>query len=162
MAKEGGTPRSLGVSFSEDDNALVNGVANETYAIGFFGCSYYFENSKRLKAVPIVNPESGRPVPPTPENIESGEYAPFSRPLFIYVSLRSLRSPAMKKFVEFYLDNADTLAEQVDYVSLPDEIYEQAEIHYEDRLVGTHFLTPQLQKRSGPLVDLYVEANLVK
>ena len=162
VAKESGTPRSEGVSFSEDDNALVNGVANETYAIGFFGCSYYFENQDKLKAVEIVNPKTRTAVAPTPEAIESGEYAPFSRPLFIYVSVDSLKSPALKKFVEFYIDNAGQLAKQVGYVALPEGIYDLAMEHFEDRLAGTHFLTSDLQKRSGALAKLYDESNLVK
>lgn len=162
VAKKSGTPRSKGVSFSEDDNVLVTAVKSEKYAIAFFGCSYYFENKDSLKAVKIVNPKTGDAVSPTPETIETGKYAPFSRPLFIYVNINSLRSPAVKKFVEFYLDNAGDLAEQVDYVALPEELYDRAIMHFEDRLTGTHFLTSDLKKRSGSLTELYNEDARVK
>ena len=38
---------------SEDDNVLVQGVANDRNALGYFGFAYYVENQKKLKAVPI-------------------------------------------------------------------------------------------------------------
>ena len=161
VAKDGGTPLSDGVSFSEDDNILVTGVAGEKGAIGFFGAAYLFENQDKLKAVKIVNPESGNAVAPTPETIKNGQYAPFSRPLFIYVNVESLKSPAMKKFVEFYLENAGSLAERVGYVALPDSIYELARAHYEERLTGTHFLTKDGKKRTGLLAESYKSENLV-
>ena len=105
------------MSVSEDDNVLVTGVAGEKGAIGFFGASYYFSNADKIRAVKIVNPETGEAVAPTPETIESGEYAPFSRPLFIYVNSESLKRPEMRKFVGFYLDHGAELATQVDYVA---------------------------------------------
>ena len=149
------------MSVSEDDNVLVTGVAGEKGAIGFFGASYYFANSNKIKAVPIVNPETGVAVAPTAQTIESGEYAPFSRPLFIYVSDQSLKRPEMKQFIEFYLENAAHLAEKVDYVSLPEDLYQRARRNSQDRRTGTHFLTPSLEKRTGTLAELYTSENLV-
>ncbi|MBC8874326.1 MAG: PstS family phosphate ABC transporter substrate-binding protein [Planctomycetes bacterium] len=148
------------MSVSEDDNVLVTGVAGEKGAIGFFGASYYFANIDKIKAVKIVNPD-GKAVAPTRETIASGEYAPFSRPLFIYVKLDSLKRPEVKQFIEFYLKNAASLATKVDYVPLPDEIYELARNHYQDRLTGTHFLTREMEKRSGTIAELYTSENLV-
>jgi len=157
-----GQVRSEGVSFSEDDNALVEGVARDPNAVGFFGFAYYIGNKGKLKDVAIVNPETGEAVAASHETIESGEYAPFSRPLFIYLKVKSLQSPAMKKFVEYYLSNAATAAESVGYVALPKAIYAKAASHYQNRLTGTHYLTEELEKRHGPLAEVYVEANLIK
>lgn len=39
---------------SADDNFLVTGVANDTYALGYFGFAYYAENNDKLKAVAIA------------------------------------------------------------------------------------------------------------
>src|SRR5688572_27807621 len=39
---------------SEDDNVLVQGVANDVGALGYFGYAYYAENKGKLKAVPVV------------------------------------------------------------------------------------------------------------
>lgn len=149
------------MSVSEDDNVLVTGVAGEKGAIGFFGASYYFANKDKIKAVKIVDPKTNVAVAPTPDTIESGEYAPFSRPLFIYIKDDSLKRPEVKQFIEFYLKNAPSLAKKVDYVPLPDAIYDLARSHYEDRLMGTHFLTSELEKRSGTLAELYTSDNLV-
>ncbi|WP_442510871.1 PstS family phosphate ABC transporter substrate-binding protein [Novipirellula sp. SH528] len=149
------------MSVSEDDNVLVTGVAGEKGAIGFFGASYYFSNVDKIKAVKIVDPKTGKAVGPTPETIESGEYAPFSRPLFIYVKTDSMKRPEVKQFLEFYLSEAGRLAEMVDYVALPDSIYEVVQTHYEERITGTHYLTADLEKRSGPLAELYTTEDVV-
>ncbi|MEQ8787502.1 MAG: PstS family phosphate ABC transporter substrate-binding protein [Pirellulaceae bacterium] len=148
-----------GITYAEDDSVLVTGVAGQASAIGYFGAAYFFENQKKLRAVPIVNPE-GKPVSPTPETIENGSYAPFSRPLFIYVKVDSLKRPEMKQFVEFSLEHAPEMAEKVGYVPLPKSVYDRAFEHYQKRLSGTHYLTDDGEKRAGPVVEVYVEENL--
>lgn len=157
VAKDGSIRSDI--STSEDDNVLVTGVAGSPNAIGFFGVAYYEENKERLKAVPIVNPELGSPVFPTPEAIESGEYAPFSRPLFIYVATSKLSRPDVKRFVEFYLDNAGRLAEETAYVALPTEVYDRAKENVKKRASGTHYLTAEGKKREGSIVEIYTTEN---
>lgn len=125
VASEEGASIRSDMSVSEDDNVLVTGVAGEKGAIGFFGCAYLFENADKVKAVPIVN-KAGETTMPTPETIESGDYNPLSRPLFIYVNNDSLRRPEMKQFVDFYLANAPELSAKVGYVALPAAVYQQA------------------------------------
>jgi phosphate transport system substrate-binding protein len=149
------------MSVSEDDNVLVTGVAGEKGAIGFFGASYYFANRDKIKAVPIVNPKTGDAVSPTRESIETGSYAPFSRPLFIYVKTDSLKRAEVKQFIKFYLENAPALAEKVDYVPLPSDIYDTVQTHFDDRITGTHYLTPEMEKRIGSLKEIYTADNVV-
>jgi phosphate transport system substrate-binding protein len=87
---------------SEDDNVLVQGIAGDKGALGYFGFAYYIENQKKLKAVPI---DGGKgPVAPTPENVDNGSYQPLSRPIFIYVSEKSLDKPEIRDFVDFLTD----------------------------------------------------------
>ena len=106
---------------SADDNVLVQGIAGGKYSLGYFGYSYYQENQDKLKLVAV---DSGNGcVLPTSESIENGGYSPLSRPLFIYVSGKSLERPEVKAFVEFYLDNAAELAQEVGYIRLGDEEY---------------------------------------
>jgi phosphate transport system substrate-binding protein len=124
---------------SEDDNVLVQGVAREVNAIGYFGYAYYAENMTRLKGLPIVNPKTGIAVEPSAANVENASYQPLSRPIFIYVKLRSLDRPEVREFVEFYMKNADTLVREVKYVPLPKAIYEANLKHAQDRKVGTVF-----------------------
>lgn len=149
------------MSVSEDDNNLVTGIAGEKGAIGFFGASYYFANQDKIKAVKIVNPETGQAIAPTAKSIEDGTYAPFGRPLFLYVNEDSLRRPEVKQFVKFYLEHAAGLAEQVNYVALPADLYERATKHFENRLSGTHFLDTNMKKQTGTLSDLYQADRLV-
>jgi phosphate transport system substrate-binding protein len=109
-------------TLSEDDNTLVQGVKGEKYAIGYFGYAYYAENKDTLKVVPI---DGGKgPVEPNGETIESGEYAPLSRPLFTYVKNDAVKDQEeVYDFVKFVLENAATLSEEVGYVKLPEEEY---------------------------------------
>lgn len=106
---------------SADDNVLVQGIAGDRNALGYFGYAYYVENAERLKLVAIDGGDG--PVLPTSEAIESGEYQPLSRPLFIYVSKKSLQRPEVKAFVEFYMENAPELVSEVGYIKLSDQIY---------------------------------------
>jgi phosphate transport system substrate-binding protein len=110
-------------TLSEDDNVLVQGVTSDKNAIGYFGYAYYLENKDNLKIVPVVN-KDGKAVAPTNETVESGEYNPLSRPLFIYANNASLKDKEqVYEYVKFYLENAATYAEEVGYVSLPEEDY---------------------------------------
>ncbi len=155
---EGAEPRPY--STNSDDNALVSSVAGNKGSIGFFGASYYFGNTDKLKALKVINPQTGKAVAPTAETIESGEYFPLSRPLFIYVNVEKLRQPQVRIFVEDYLKNAGELAAKVSYVALPEEISKRAETHLKQKKTGTHFLDAEGNNRSGSLEEIYTEANL--
>jgi phosphate transport system substrate-binding protein len=122
---------------SEDDNVLVQGIANDKFALGYFGFAYYAENTKRLKAVAI---DGGKgPVAPSAETVENGTYQPLSRPIFIYVNKQAAAKPEVREFVEFYLQNAAPLAKEVKYVPLPPSAYTTALEHFHKGKVGTVF-----------------------
>ncbi len=150
------------MSTSENDDVLVNGVAGDQFSIGFFGAAYYFQNTDKLKAVKIVNPKTGKAIAPSDETIENGTYAPFSRPLFIYINSKSINKAQVEKFVDFYLANAGEFAKAVKYVALPDSVYAQAYGNYLDANVGTHYLDAKMEKRSGPVTEVYTPGNLTK
>jgi phosphate transport system substrate-binding protein len=106
---------------SEDDNVLVQGIAGDKNALGFFGLAYYEENTDKLK---LVGVNSGKgAVLPSEETIKNGTYAPLSRPIFIYVSDRAVKKPEVISFVEFYLKNASNVVPDVGYIALPAEEY---------------------------------------
>src|SRR5687768_2629847 len=123
---------------SEDDNVLVQGVARDVNALGYFGYAYYVENQDKLKAVPIVN-EKGQAVAPSLEAVLKGAYSPLARPIFIYVSARSLDKPEVREFVEFYMKHGGSLAKEVKYVPLPDSAYRTALQHVQKGKKGTVF-----------------------
>ena len=106
---------------SEDDNVLVTGVSGDVNAIAFFGYAYYVENSDSVKAVEIDGGDGC--VAPTDETINTNEYQPLSRPLFIYPDVgKAKERPELKAFVDFYLDNSQALSAEVGYVALPDDL----------------------------------------
>lgn len=124
---------------SEDDNVLVQGVARDKNALGYFGYAYYAENSKKLKAVPVVE-KAGKPaVSPSFDTVKNGTYQPLSRPIFIYVNAKSIEKPEIREFVEFYLKNAPRLVNEVKYVPLPDSAYKLALENFKKKKLGTGF-----------------------
>lgn len=110
-------------SANESDNALVAGVAGDKGALGYFGYAYYAKNQDKLK---LLGVDAGAgPVKPSPQSVRDGSYAPLSRPLFLYVRKSALERPAVVKFLDYYLDNADQIAPEVGYVAVTDEIAEE-------------------------------------
>ena len=119
---ESGSSRS-DYTASEDDNVLVQGISGDNYALGYFGYAYYAENAGILKIVPI---DSGKgPITPTDQTINTGQYEPLSRPLFIYVNKASLQRTEVEDFVRFYMENAEQLVSEVGYTPLPALVYQQ-------------------------------------
>jgi len=111
---------SKAATLSEDDNVLVQGVQGDKNAMAFFGYAYYLANQDTLKVVKIGGVE------PTNETIESGEYSPLSRPLFVYASNKAIsENPATFDFMKYTLENSGAMAEAVGYVKLEDSVYEK-------------------------------------
>ncbi len=114
---------------SEDDNVLVQGVSGDPNALGYFGYAYVAENQGKLKTVAI---DAGQGcVQPTPQTVESGQYKPLSRPIFIYVKKASLQRPEVRQFVDFYLQNAPELVPQTGYIPLGQAGYQQSRQKFE-------------------------------
>ena len=124
---------------SEDDNILVQGVQSDVNALGYFGFAYYAENSSRIKALAIDGGNGC--VEPSVATIETNQYTPLSRPLFIYVNVDSALNSAVSQFVEFYLDaaNRDYIAE-TGYATYADDIYQATLERFEARVTGSAFL----------------------
>jgi phosphate transport system substrate-binding protein len=120
---------------SEDDNVLVQGVAGDENALGYFGYSYYETNKDKLNALALDD------VKPTAETIKSGEY-PLSRPLFIYVNTQDLKkNKALEEFVAYYVSSQhlDKIVEEAKYVTLPSDLQETARTQFQDRVTGSAF-----------------------
>jgi phosphate transport system substrate-binding protein len=104
---------------TEDDNVTVQGVSGSKGGIGYFGLSYLQQNEDKVKGVEIDG--GAGCVAPTQETVQSGDYKPLSRPLFIYAKKDLLARPEGLAFIEFYIENIDAIAEQALFVSLTDE-----------------------------------------
>ena len=89
------------LQLSEDDNVLVQGVAGDKNAIGYFGFAYFEENADKLRDLAIEG------VAPSAETVNAGEY-PLARPLFIYSDAAVMTSkPQVADFINFFLTNVD-------------------------------------------------------
>jgi phosphate transport system substrate-binding protein len=118
---------------SEDDNVIVQGVAGSKGGLGYFGYTYFEENSDQLKAVEVDS--GGGCVAPSAETARDGSYAPLSRPLFIYPAKSSLDKPEVMAFVEFYLENDAEIAEAAQFIPLSEEQKGEAQSAF-DSLAG--------------------------
>jgi len=145
-----------GTSVGENDNLTVSGVADDAGAIGFLGYAYYVENKDKINAVAIQN-KAGEYTKPTPESIESGTYNPFSRPLFIYWNVDSLKKPEVAALAEFTLDVAPTAAEEVGYVRLPEWVYDSMFDRLDSKTTGSIYYDAELNAQSGTLKELIGE-----
>ena len=108
---------------SEDDNILVQGVAGDPFALGYFGYAYYAENADRLRLV-AVDGGAGC-VAPSDHTIEDGSYTPLSRPLFVYVKHSALARPDVKAYVDYMLSNAGELVPATGYHALSADEYQE-------------------------------------
>lgn len=122
---------------SESDNVLVQGIAGDPGAIGYFGYAYYEANHDKLKLVGVDN--GSGPIKPSLDVIRAGHYEPLSRPMFMYVNLDSYRRPEVKAFLDFFLTNAKKIVEHptVNYVALSDELYEIGQKRLAKRVTGS-------------------------
>jgi phosphate transport system substrate-binding protein len=105
---------------SEDDNVIVTGVSGEKGGLGYFGYTYFEENQDKVAAVQI---DSGAGcVTPSAETVQDGTYTPLGRELFIYPSIQAIgANPAVKAFLEFYVDQDDAIAEAALFIPLNEE-----------------------------------------
>jgi phosphate transport system substrate-binding protein len=105
---------------SADDNVLVQGVSGSEGGLGYFGFSYYEQNQDKLGLVK-VGESADKCVAPSTESIQTGEYAPLSRPLFMYPSEKSLARPEVKAFMDYVLENYEAISEASQIVPMTQE-----------------------------------------
>jgi phosphate transport system substrate-binding protein len=105
---------------SADDNVLVQGVSGSEGGLGYFGFSYYEQNQDKLGLVK-VGESADTCVAPSTEAIQSGEYKPLSRPIFMYPSEKSLARPEVKAFMDYVIANYQTIAEAAQIVPMTQE-----------------------------------------
>ncbi|ERN40886.1 phosphate binding protein [Rubidibacter lacunae KORDI 51-2] len=129
---------------SEDDNVIVQGVANDVGGLGYFGLAYYEENQGRVKALGIDDGDAANGngcIEPSTATVENGTYQPLARPIFIYVKKSAVEEkPEVQAFVEFYLNAQNRgLVAEVGYVAIGDSLYEKTRARLNERKIGTAF-----------------------
>lgn len=125
---------------SEDDNTLIQGVAQEKGALGYLPMAYFAENKSRLKALAVRKAPDASAILPSYETIEDASYVPLSRPIFVYVNLQRLNErPQIEQFLVYYLREAKRLVPEAKYVPFPAKVYQLAEQRLRLRKTGTLF-----------------------
>ncbi|GAB1538098.1 PstS family phosphate ABC transporter substrate-binding protein [Scytonema sp. NUACC21] len=125
---------------SHNQNVLIQGVAGDETALGYVGISYYLANKNNLHLVAIQTPQGNCETPDPPEKVAQNIYTPLSRPLFIYVSKPALESkPAVKEFVNFYLDNSKKWVRESGYIELTDDAYAKTKQRLLAKKTGSNF-----------------------
>ncbi|MPZ97771.1 MAG: phosphate ABC transporter substrate-binding protein PstS family protein [Dehalococcoidia bacterium] len=120
---EEATHRGDGTS-SEDDNILLQGIANDPNAIGYFGFAYFLAAGDELKAVAVDGGDGC--VEPSFDAALDGSYQPLARPIFIYTTETLLAErPEVLGFINFYLENLGELVPEVGYVTMPEDLHQE-------------------------------------
>ncbi len=99
---------------------IVQGVSGDKNALGYFGFTFYEENADALTAVQV---DGGKGcVSPSSDTARDGTYTPLSRPLYVYVDKKAFASnPALKGFVNYFIENETAIAEAAKFIPLSDE-----------------------------------------
>jgi phosphate transport system substrate-binding protein len=111
VQREGGI-----VQTSADDNQIITGIEGEDGAMGYLGFSYYEQNQDKLNAVAVDSGDGC--VKPSAQTVQDGTYKPLGRPLLMYVSNEALKQPHVKGFVEFAVDQHQTISESAKIVPM--------------------------------------------
>jgi phosphate transport system substrate-binding protein len=115
-------------SASEDDNVLVRGVAGERGGLGYFGLSYYLENTSRLKVLSI-NAGSGC-VKPSVAAVQSRAYKPLSRGLFVYAKKKAFKRDVVAAFIRHMIVNEKAISRSARMVPLTNRQLAKAKRQY--------------------------------
>lgn len=128
---------------SEDDNTLVQGVATDPDALGYFGFAYYEAHHEYLRAV-AIRPEPHAPaVLPTRATIRDGSYRPLARPVFLYVNAAALARTDVRRFVDYYFTHVAELADDLGYVPLEPRVLAAVRARLDARRTGSVFAGPR-------------------
>ena len=112
---------------ASDDNILISGVAGNKFALGYIPFGYCVENKDKIKVIGVSPTqdaaETAAPlVLPTVETILSGEYAPLSRPLFVYANQDAMKRTEVADFLKFFISEAaQPLVAKRGFVRMKDE-----------------------------------------
>lgn len=122
---------------SPNDNVIIDGVAGAPASLGWVGFAFAENAGDTVTEIEVAG-EDGTCVAPTIETIGDGSY-PFSRPLFIYVSVAAAEeNQAVADFVDFYLaEDGQLSVEEAGYVLPPDDVVSDAASRWESRTPGT-------------------------
>ena len=106
-------------SIGEDDNAAIQGVAGDEWAMAYVPFSFVEEAGETVKPLEIDDGDGC--VAPSVETVQDGTYKPLGRPLFIYPSQEALQEEVTVEFVRFYIDNQDQVTTDATFIPMTEE-----------------------------------------
>jgi phosphate transport system substrate-binding protein len=115
-------------SATEDDNVTVRGVAGERGAMGYFGLSYYLENTSRLKLLAIDGGNGC--VKPSNATVQNRRYRPLARGLFIYAKKKSFKRDVVAAYIRHMIVNEKAIARSAKFVPLTKAQLRKAQRQY--------------------------------
>ena len=105
---------------SEDDNVIVQAVAGDPGGARATSATRTTRRT-RTRSRPSRSTAAKAASPRASTRPATARYAPLSRPLFIYVKNESLAQPEVHGFVEYFLTNSISLAEDALFIPVPDD-----------------------------------------
>ncbi len=158
---------------TEEDQLLAEQTGRNPYGLTYFGYAFFVNNPTLVQPVAIdprrelvdapravldaVNARRARAtkqplrngagrcqgVLPTLDTIQSFQYQPLSRPLFVYTNAQSATRPAVQSFMTFYLSEEilgdPDFMHDVGYLNIPASLRESARRCWQRQVVGTAF-----------------------
>jgi phosphate transport system substrate-binding protein len=106
-------------SIGEDDNAAINGVAGDDWAMAFVPYSFVSEAGDTVKSLEIDDGQGC--VAPSVETVQDATYKPLGRPLFVYPTGDALQRPEVDAFLKYYIDNQDEITTQATFIPMTPE-----------------------------------------
>ena len=106
-------------SIGEDDNAAIQGVAGDEWAMAYVPFSFVEEAGETVKALEIDDGDGC--VAPSEETVQDGTYKPLGRPLFIYPSQEALQEEVTVEFVRFYIDNQEQVTTDATFIPMTED-----------------------------------------
>lgn len=119
------------VDSGENDNLIVQRIAENETAFGIFGYGFLEENQNIISAATIGGVE------PTPENISAGDY-PLARSLFFYTKNAHFdQVPGMDEYVALFMDDImigqDGLLTEIALIPLDEETLDRVQERVAER-----------------------------
>jgi phosphate transport system substrate-binding protein len=120
-----------------DYQAAIKGVTNDSDGISIISYAYASTHKDRLRSVGI---DSGKgPIMPSIATVNNGSYTPLARPIFIYVSSKSLKKTNVKGFVDYYLAHVAKFALGQHYIPLSPTTYTKINTRAKTQKFGSAF-----------------------
>ncbi|HUF34049.1 MAG TPA: PstS family phosphate ABC transporter substrate-binding protein [Acidimicrobiales bacterium] len=122
---EEGKIRNDYTDIGEDDFAAVTAVQGDPWAMGYIPYSFVQEAGDAVKPLQIDDGDGC--VDATLDNVQSGDYSPLGRPLFLYASDTALARAEVQAFFDFYIENQEEIADLAGFVPMNDDQVSDAE-----------------------------------